>query len=67
MREWVTGRNPVYEVLRARRRHVFRLVLARGLKVEGQLTEVLRLAKLRGLTAEEAPRDKLDGDRKSVV
>ena len=60
MREWVTGRNPVYEVLRARRRHVFRLVLARGLKIEGQLTESLLLAKLRGLTAEEAPRDRLD-------
>ncbi len=60
MREWITGRNPVYEVLRARRRHVFRLVLARGIKMEGQLPEVLRLATLRGLTAEEAPRDKLD-------
>ena len=60
MREWITGRNPVYEVLRARRRQVFRLVLARGVKMEGQLPEVLRLAKLRGLAAEEAPRDKLD-------
>ena len=60
MREWITGRNPVYEVLRARRRHVFRLVRARGIKMEGQLPEVLRLATLRGLTAEEAPRDKLD-------
>ena len=60
MREWITGRNPVYEVLRARRRHVFRLVLARGIKMEGQLPEVLRLAKLRGLAPEEAPRDKLD-------
>ena len=60
MREWITGRNPVYEVLRAKRRHVFRLVLARGIKMEGQLPEILRLAKLRGLAAEEAPRDKLD-------
>jgi len=60
LREWITGRNPVYEVLRARRRHVFRLVLARGIKMEGQLPEVLRLAKLRGLAPEEAPRDKLD-------
>ena len=60
MREWITGRNPVYEVLRARRRHVFRLVLARGIKMEGLLPEVLRLAKLRGLAPEEAPRDKLD-------
>ena len=60
MREWLTGRNPVYEVLRAKRRHVFRLVLARGIKMEGQLPDILRLAKQRGLTAEEAPRDKLD-------
>jgi len=60
MREWISGRNPVYEVLRAKRRHVFRLVLARGIKLEGQLPEILRLAKLRGLAPEEAPRDKLD-------
>lgn len=60
MREWISGRNPVYETLRAKRRHVFRLVLARGIKLEGQLPEILRLARLRGLAPEEAPRDKLD-------
>ncbi|MFZ3071027.1 MAG: 23S rRNA (guanosine(2251)-2'-O)-methyltransferase RlmB [Anaerolineaceae bacterium] len=60
MKEWITGRNPVYEVLRAKRRHVFRLVFARGIKPEGQLPEVLRLAKAQGLVVEEAPRDRLE-------
>lgn len=60
MKEWIAGRNPSYEVLRAKRRQVFRLVLARGIKPEGQLSEVLRLAKSRGIPIEEAPRDHLD-------
>ncbi|MGV8049147.1 MAG: 23S rRNA (guanosine(2251)-2'-O)-methyltransferase RlmB [Anaerolineaceae bacterium] len=60
MKEWITGRNPSYEILRAKRRQVFRLVLARGIKPEGQLSEVLRLAKSYGIPIEEAPRDRLD-------
>ncbi len=31
MREWIVGRNPVYEVLRAHRRQVYRLIFASGI------------------------------------
>ena len=31
MKEWITGRNPVFETLRAGRRDVFRLLVAEGI------------------------------------
>jgi len=60
LKEWITGRNPVYEVLRAKRRQAFRLLLAKGIKLEGQLTQVLQMAEARRLPIEEAPRGQLD-------
>ena len=60
MREWITGRNPVYEVLRAKRRQAFRLLVAKGVKPEGQLPQVLQIAQARRLPIEEAPRSQLD-------
>jgi len=60
LREWITGRNPVYEVLRARRRQIFRLVLAQGNRPEGQVPQILQMARERRLRVEEAPRDRLD-------
>lgn len=60
MREWITGRNPIYEVLRAKRRQVSRLVLARGIRPEGQLPQILQMARERKLIIEEALRDQLD-------
>ena len=60
MKEWISGRNPVYEVLRAKRRQVFRLVIAKGVKVEGQLASLLSLARDRRIRLEEAPRTTLD-------
>jgi hypothetical protein len=32
MKEWITGRNPVMEVLEAHRRQVFRLLIATGVE-----------------------------------
>ncbi len=60
MKEWVAGRNPVYEVLRARRRQVFRLWLARGIKPEGQLPDALRMARERRLQIQEVDRSQLE-------
>ena len=45
MKEWIWGRNPVYEVLRARRRKAYQLRMAEGVKADGRLGEILRLAK----------------------
>ena len=60
MKEWITGRNPVYEVLRAKRRQAFRLLVAKGIKPEGQLPQILQIAQARRLPIEEAPRSQLD-------
>ena len=60
MREWITGRNPVYEVLRARRRDVFRLFIADGVQEKGRLTEILPLASSRKVPVERVPRAQVD-------
>ena len=60
MKEWITGRNPVYEALRAKRRHVFRLLLAKGMDRGGHVNEIIKLAHARKLQIEETPRNQLD-------
>ncbi len=60
MKEWITGRNPVYEVLRARRRHVFRLLLAEGVQEKGRVAEILELARKRKIQAGRASRQALE-------
>ena len=60
MKEWISGRNPVYEVLRAKRRHVFRLLLAKGIDRGGHVNEIIKLAQARKLQIEEIPRNQLD-------
>jgi 23S rRNA (guanosine2251-2'-O)-methyltransferase len=60
MREWIYGRNPVYEVLRARRRQPFRLQLAQGLQEKGRLNDILELARSRKIQIEVVPRQRLD-------
>jgi len=60
MREWIVGRNPVYEVLRARRRQPFRLALAEGVQEKGRLAEILKLAAGRKLVMERFSRNRLD-------
>jgi len=60
VKEWITGRNPVYETLRAKRRHVFRLMLLRGIKLDGHLPEILNMAKERKVQVLEAQRQQLD-------
>jgi len=60
LKEWISGRNPVYEVLRARRRQVFRLWVAQGAEEKGRLAEILELADERKLIVERVPRQWLD-------
>ncbi|HEY57486.1 MAG TPA: 23S rRNA (guanosine(2251)-2'-O)-methyltransferase RlmB [Anaerolineae bacterium] len=59
-REWLYGRNPVYEALRAGRRHFFRLRVAEGVRFKGRLGDVLRLAEAYGVPVEQVPRKMLD-------
>ncbi len=60
MREWIYGRNPVYEVLRARRRQPFRLLVAQSAQEKGRLADVLRLCSERKVPVESVPRSRLD-------
>jgi 23S rRNA (guanosine2251-2'-O)-methyltransferase len=60
MREFIYGRNPVYETLRARRRDVFRLQIAEGVQDKGRLTDILDLAQKRKIPIERVPRPRLD-------
>lgn len=60
MREWLYGRNAVYEALRARRRQFFRLKVAQGVEERGHLAEILRMAAGFKLAVERVPRNSLD-------
>ena len=61
MKEWISGRNPVYECLRAGRRHFFRLLLAEGIDRSERVDEILSLAARRKLAPERTNRAMLDG------
>ncbi|HEX9012145.1 MAG TPA: 23S rRNA (guanosine(2251)-2'-O)-methyltransferase RlmB [Anaerolineaceae bacterium] len=61
MKEWITGRNPVYETLRAGRRQVFRLWVAQGVQEKGRILDILQLAKARRASIENVPRARVDG------
>jgi 23S rRNA (guanosine2251-2'-O)-methyltransferase len=61
MREILYGRNPVYECLRAKRRDVFKLILAQGVKEKGTLAGILALASQRRVPVQRVDRRQLDG------
>jgi 23S rRNA (guanosine2251-2'-O)-methyltransferase len=60
MREWITGRNPVYEVFQARRRQPFSLQVATGVQEKGRLAEILTLTNARKIPITRVPRAQLD-------
>ncbi|MCD4752142.1 MAG: 23S rRNA (guanosine(2251)-2'-O)-methyltransferase RlmB [Anaerolineaceae bacterium] len=60
MREWITGRNAVCEVILTRRREVFELQLAQGIQITGRMPEILQIAKDRKIKTSYIPRKNLD-------
>jgi 23S rRNA (guanosine2251-2'-O)-methyltransferase len=60
MKEWIYGRNPVYEALLSRRRQPFQLLLAEGVQEKGLLVEILRLAAAQKIPIERVSRQRLD-------
>ncbi len=60
MKEFITGRNPVMEVLQAKRRQVFRLLLSSGVEERGRITDILRVASTEKIPVERVPRERLD-------
>ena len=61
MKEWIWGRNPVWEVIRADKRKAFQLRIAQGVKVDGRLKEILTLAQDKSVPVSEVPRETLQG------
>jgi len=59
LKEWITGRNSVTEVLQAKRRQVFRLLFASGIEEKGKILELKKLAQARKIPIEIVPREKL--------
>jgi 23S rRNA (guanosine2251-2'-O)-methyltransferase len=61
MKEWLWGRNPVYETLRSGRRRAYQLRLAKGIKAEGRIDDILHLADKASIPVSTVSRDSLDG------
>lgn len=60
MKEWIYGRNAVYETLRAGRRQAFRLLLAEGAQEKGRLAETLQRCAQKRIPVERAGRGRLE-------
>lgn len=60
-KEWIWGRNPVWEVLRAGKRTPFQLRIARGVKLDNRLKDILDLAREKSISVSEVPRETLNG------
>lgn len=61
MKEWIYGRNAVYETLRAGRRRAYRLKIAQGIQTSTRLERAQQLAAVQKLVIEQVPRRELDG------
>jgi 23S rRNA (guanosine2251-2'-O)-methyltransferase len=59
MKEWIWGRNPVYESLRAKRRQFYELKIAQGLQKDQRLDQIINLAKGVKIPISQVPRDNL--------
>ncbi len=60
MKEWIVGRNPVYETLRAKRRQPFRLYVASGVDEKGRISDIVSLAKERRMQVSRVLRSQVD-------
>ncbi len=60
MKEWITGRNPVYEMLRAKRRQIFRLLIAEGVKADSRISEIIQIVRPYKIQVETVKRAQLD-------
>ncbi len=65
MKETIYGRNAVYEMLQANRRHVYKLIVAEGVQAKGNLAEALRLAAQRSIPIQRVKRATMDHETDS--
>lgn len=60
MKEWIIGRNPVYEVIRSARRYFFQLQIAKGVEEKGRLADIICMVRKRRMPVKYVPRHQLD-------
>lgn len=60
MKEWIYGRNPVCEVLKANRRTVFQLMVSQSAQEKGKLAEIIQVCKSNNIPINRVPRQVLD-------
>ena len=60
MKEFIYGRNPVYETLRAKRRQFFQLLVSEGAQEKGRLSEIIQMARAQKVQVFRAPRNRMD-------
>ncbi|MCP4143480.1 MAG: 23S rRNA (guanosine(2251)-2'-O)-methyltransferase RlmB [Chloroflexi bacterium] len=60
MKEFIYGRNPVYETLRAKRRQFFQLLVSETAQEKGRLAEIIQMARAQKVTVLRAPRKRMD-------
>ncbi|MFZ5903006.1 MAG: 23S rRNA (guanosine(2251)-2'-O)-methyltransferase RlmB [Chloroflexota bacterium] len=60
MKEFLYGRNAIYETLRAGRREAFQLLLAEGVQEKGRIEQISILAKAQNAKVVRVPRSRLD-------
>ncbi len=58
MREWITGKNPVLETLKAGRRQLFRVLISETIQADERIQDILRLAKQNRLPIEKKSPDR---------
>lgn len=59
MKEWITGRNPVYECLRAERRDFFRLLINKRTSIKGRIEDIIKLARRKRISVETVDKNYL--------
>ncbi len=59
MREWIIGRNPVYETIIAGRRQPFSLTLAEGVQPKGHLAEIIERCRAKKIPIRRVPNSRL--------
>jgi len=60
MKDNIWGRNAVYELLRANRREVYKLLVAEGVQERGHLNDAIQLAQQRSIPIQRVKRPVLD-------
>jgi len=66
MQELIYGRNPIYECLRAQRRDVVKITLARGAQEKGSLADIVALAQKQRIPLQRVERQQLDALGKGI-